>query len=141
MEQGVVFIDNQNRIAYCNPATVRIRGIKLEEARGESILNVHPFSAREKVIQIIESLKSGQIKGHQRMKILNLSSSLLLTQGSGSHTNLWKKCSRGISKKNQDPSEIPKGWESGSPSFRKSLNFIREKSGSKANWEREAPLR
>jgi hypothetical protein len=69
MEQGVVFIDNQNRIAYCNPAAERIRGIKLEEAMGESILNYHPFSAREKVIQIIERLKSGQIKGHQRMNV------------------------------------------------------------------------
>ncbi len=69
MEEGVVFIDNQNRIAYCNPVAERIRGIKLEEAMGESILNYHPFSAREKVIQIVERLKSGQIKGHQRMNV------------------------------------------------------------------------
>ena len=69
MEQGVVFIDDQNRIAYCNPAAEKIRNIKLDEVVGQSILEYHPFSAREKVIRIIEDLKSVQLKGHHRMNV------------------------------------------------------------------------
>jgi hypothetical protein len=69
MEQGVVFIDDQNRIAYCNPAAEKIRNIKLDEVVGQSILEYHPFSARDKVIRIIEDLKSVQLKGHHRMNV------------------------------------------------------------------------
>jgi PAS domain S-box-containing protein len=69
MEQGVVFIDDQNRIAYCNPAAEKIRNIKLDEVVGQSILEYHPFSAHEKVIRIIEDLKSVQLKGHHRMNV------------------------------------------------------------------------
>jgi PAS domain S-box-containing protein len=69
MEQGVVFVDDQNRIAYCNPAAERIRNIKLSEMMGKSIIEYHPFRAHEKVIQIIDDLKSGGVPGHQRMNI------------------------------------------------------------------------
>jgi two-component system phosphate regulon sensor histidine kinase PhoR len=69
MEQGIVFVDDQNRIAYCNPAAEEIRNIKLDEVVGKSILECHPFRAHEKVIQIIDELKSGRMEGHQRMNI------------------------------------------------------------------------
>ena len=69
MDQGVVFIDNENRIAYCNPAAEKIRNIKLNEVMGKSILEYHPFKAREKVVQIIAELKCGRMKGHHRMNI------------------------------------------------------------------------
>jgi PAS domain S-box-containing protein len=69
MEEGVVFIDNQNRIAYCNPAAEKIRNIKLDEVVGQSILEYHPFSARDKVIRIIDDLKSSQLQGRHRMNL------------------------------------------------------------------------
>ena len=69
MDQGVVFIDDQNRIAYCNPAAEKIRDIKLDEAVGKSILEYHPFKAREKVVQIITELKCGRLRGYHRMNI------------------------------------------------------------------------
>jgi len=69
MEQGVVFIDEQNRIAYCNPAAERIRNIKLEDVLGRGILECHPSRAHEKVVQIIDDLKSGRIQGHHLMNI------------------------------------------------------------------------
>ncbi len=69
MEQGVVFVDDQNRIAYCNPAAEEIRNIKLDEVVGKSIIEFHPFRAHEKVIQIIDELKSGRMEGRQRMNI------------------------------------------------------------------------
>ncbi|MCJ7784408.1 MAG: PAS domain-containing protein [Desulfobacterales bacterium] len=69
MEQGVVFIDDRNRIAYCNPAAEKIRKIKLDEVLGRSILECHPFRAYEKVIKIIDDLKSGRVRGHHLMNI------------------------------------------------------------------------
>jgi PAS domain S-box-containing protein len=69
MDQGIVFIDDQNRIAYCNPAAEKIRNIKLLEVMGKSILEYHPFRVHERVIQIIDELKSRRMKGHHRMNI------------------------------------------------------------------------
>ena len=69
MEQGVVFIDDQNRIAYCNPAAEKIRNIKMNEVLNQSVLNYHPQRAHPKVLQIIEDLRAGKAKGHRRMNI------------------------------------------------------------------------
>ena len=69
MEQGVVFIDEQNRITYCNPAAEKIRDIQLEKVLGQSILECHPAKSHPKVLNIIEDLRSGEVKGHHRMHI------------------------------------------------------------------------
>ncbi len=69
MEQGVVFIDNQNRIAYVNPAAEKIRNTPLRDMLGQSILNCHPAKIHAKVLNIIEDLKSGKINGHHRMNL------------------------------------------------------------------------
>ena len=69
MEQGVVFIDDRNRIAYCNPAAEKIRNIKLDQVLGRSILDYHPKKAHPKVVHMIEDLKSGHVKGHHRMNL------------------------------------------------------------------------
>src|SRR3972149_2482916 len=69
MEQGVVFIDDRNRIAYCNPAAERIRKIKTDQVLGRSIMDFHPKKAHPKVLHIIEDLKSGRVEGHHRMNL------------------------------------------------------------------------
>src|SRR5512136_2502309 len=69
MEQGVIFIDDQNRIAYCNPAAAKIQNMDADRVLGQSILDWHPRKAHSEVLQIIEDLKSGQMKGHYRMNI------------------------------------------------------------------------
>lgn len=69
MKQGVVFIDDQNRIAYCNPATEEIRNIQQDKVLGQSILECHPVSSHPKVLKIIEDLRSGKVTGHHRMNI------------------------------------------------------------------------
>lgn len=69
MEQGVVFIDDQNRIAYFNPAAERLRNAPLQDMLGKSILDCHPVKAHGKLMKIIENLRSGKIKGHHRMNL------------------------------------------------------------------------
>ena len=69
MEQGVVFIDDRNRIAYCNPAAEKIRKIKMKRVLGRSILDLHPKKAHPKVLHIIEALRSRQAEEHHRMNI------------------------------------------------------------------------
>ncbi len=69
MEQGVIFVDAQNRIAYCNPAAANIRDIDADRVLGQSILSWHPRKAHAKVLQIIKDMKSGQMKGHYRMNV------------------------------------------------------------------------
>jgi len=69
MEQGVVFIDDQNRIAYCNPSAEKIRNICLNKILGQSILECHPSKAHPKVLKIIEDLRSEKVQGHHRMNI------------------------------------------------------------------------
>jgi two-component system phosphate regulon sensor histidine kinase PhoR len=69
MEQGVVFIDDQNRIAYCNAAAEKIRNIQLNKVLNDSILEYHPSKSHPKVLSIIDDLRSGKVKGHHRMNI------------------------------------------------------------------------
>jgi len=69
MEQGILFIDDQNRVVCCNPAGERIRNIRLEEILGRSVLEFHPHENHPKVMNIIEDLRSGKVTGRHRMNI------------------------------------------------------------------------
>jgi len=69
MEQGVVFIDDRNRVAYCNPAAEKIRKIKMGRVLDRSILDFHPRKVHSKVLQVIQDLKSGKAEGHHRMNV------------------------------------------------------------------------
>jgi PAS domain S-box-containing protein len=69
MEQGVLFIDDQNLIVYCNPASEKIRNVTLDKIFGRSILECHPSKSRPKVLKIINDLRSEKVKGHHRMNI------------------------------------------------------------------------
>jgi two-component system phosphate regulon sensor histidine kinase PhoR len=69
MEQGIVFVDDQNRIAYCNPAAERIRNIRLEDVQDQPILKFHPEKSHSKVLNIIEDLRSRKAEGHHRMNV------------------------------------------------------------------------
>ena len=69
MEQGVLFIDDENLIVYCNPASGKIRNVSLDQIFGRSILECHPSKSRSKVLKIINDLRSEKVKGHHRMNI------------------------------------------------------------------------
>lgn len=69
MEQGVLFINDQNVIVYCNPAAEKIRNVSLGKIFDRSILECHPANAHPKVLKIINDLRSEKVKGHHRMNI------------------------------------------------------------------------
>jgi PAS domain S-box-containing protein len=69
MKQGVLFIDDQDRIAYWNPAAGEIRNIQQKKVLGQSILDCHPSQSHPKVLKIIEDLRLGKVKGHHLMNI------------------------------------------------------------------------
>ena len=69
IRQGVLFIDDQDKIAYWNPAAGEIRNIQQKKILGQSILECHPLQSHPKVQKIIEDLRSGRVKGHHLMNI------------------------------------------------------------------------
>ena len=69
MRQGVLFIDDQDRIAYCNLAAEKIRNIQQDKVLGQSILECHPSHSHPKVLRIIEDLRSAKVTGHHLMNI------------------------------------------------------------------------
>jgi PAS domain S-box-containing protein len=69
MEQGVVFVDSQNRIAYCNPAAEKIQNIRQDQILDQSILGLHPNKSHPKILKVIDDLRSGHVKGHHLMNV------------------------------------------------------------------------
>lgn len=69
MEQGIVFIDDQNKMAYFNPAAERLRDTPLRDRLGRSVLDCHPQKVHPNVLKMIEDLRTGKIKGHHRMNV------------------------------------------------------------------------
>lgn len=61
MQDGVVFIDNKNSIAFSNNAVERIR--KVKEKVGKPIKVCHPQRVHEDLVQKIDDLKYGGLNG------------------------------------------------------------------------------
>jgi len=66
MAEGVIFIDDQNVVRLCNPVGGSIRGVSVEEITGKNFLECHPKPTHEKVLQIIEHLKTDRKKELKR---------------------------------------------------------------------------
>lgn len=69
MEQGVVFIDDQNLIAYGNPAAEKALNAQVDKFLGQSLLVCHPPQLHAKVLDIIDELKSGKALNYHSMNI------------------------------------------------------------------------
>jgi two-component system phosphate regulon sensor histidine kinase PhoR len=60
MAEGVIFIDDQNIVRLCNPVGGTIRGVKGEEIVSKPFLDCHPKATHQKVLDVIELLKTGK---------------------------------------------------------------------------------
>ncbi|MFQ6137319.1 MAG: PAS domain S-box protein [Candidatus Hydrothermarchaeales archaeon] len=67
MVEGVIFIDADNRILFCNRAAEQQRGIKAEQIIGKSVMDCHPYQSRKKVQQIINDIQRGKTMFHHRI--------------------------------------------------------------------------
>ncbi|TAL17598.1 PAS domain S-box protein [bacterium] len=59
MEEGVIFLDHEDVIRYINPAAERIRKVRAARLVGRHILSIHKGQTRERVEELLESLKAG----------------------------------------------------------------------------------
>jgi len=67
MSEGVVFLDENDIIRICNPAAESVRRVKAERILGKSILTLHPPRMHHRILELIESLKSGKISSGSRI--------------------------------------------------------------------------
>lgn len=55
--EGVLFIDEENRVAYSNKNSAELRGKDIVSVLGKNFLECHPPEKRRKVLEIVEGLK------------------------------------------------------------------------------------
>ncbi len=67
LPEGVVFLDDEDVIRYCNPAAERIRGLCADKIVGRLIYTIHPAKAHPRIRELIASLKSGIVATSHRV--------------------------------------------------------------------------
>ena len=70
MAEGVIFIDAENIVRICNPVGGEIRGVKGVDIVGKPFLDCHPERVYEKVLELIEKLKTGERREISRVVCL-----------------------------------------------------------------------
>lgn len=68
MADGVIFINPDGRVAFCNSAAERIRKVKRENVVGETVFEFHPSHLDKTINNILDEFKSGK-KGSFRRKM------------------------------------------------------------------------
>jgi len=67
MNEGVIFLDSNHVIQFCNPAAERIRKIKADRIVGRSIFDIHPRSAHPQLSEMLINMKSGALPANHRV--------------------------------------------------------------------------
>jgi len=67
MNEGVIFLDSNHVIQFCNPAAERIRKVKADRIVGQSIFDIHPRSAHPQLSEMLISMKSGALPTNHRI--------------------------------------------------------------------------
>ncbi len=67
MAQGLIFIDREKVVRLCNPVGAKIMGVKPEKLLGKNFLNCHPKYVHEKVLSVVESLRTGKSLEEKRI--------------------------------------------------------------------------
>lgn len=62
--EGVVFVDNENKITLINDAAELIFGIKREDWYGRNFKDSHSEKAHEKALQLIMEMREGKLKSY-----------------------------------------------------------------------------
>jgi len=67
MNEGVIFLDAEDRIAYLNPAAERIRRVSAEKFVGRPIHELHPARVHAAVDELLNCLKEGRAASRHRV--------------------------------------------------------------------------
>lgn len=67
LSEGIIFVNTDNRVVFCNHAAEVIRGIRKEDIIGNSVMDCHVPKMRQAVEKIIESFKSNKASEYHRM--------------------------------------------------------------------------
>ncbi len=67
MPEGVIFLDDEDVIRFCNQAAERIRGIRADKIVGRLIYTIHPAKAHPRIRELLASLKSGVVATSNRV--------------------------------------------------------------------------
>ena len=67
LSDGIIFVNTENRVVFCNHAAEVIRGIREEDIIGNSIYDCHPEKLRKSVDKIIENFKAKKVAEYRRM--------------------------------------------------------------------------
>lgn len=62
--EGVVFVDNDNKVTLLNDAAETIFGIQREDWYGKDFKNAHSEKAHEKALELITEMREGKIKSY-----------------------------------------------------------------------------
>jgi len=67
LTEGIIFVNTENRVVFCNRAAEVIRGIREEDIVGNSVMDCHKPQMRKAVEKIIESFKENKASEYHRM--------------------------------------------------------------------------
>lgn len=67
MPEGVIFLDDEDVIRFCNQATERIRDVRADKIIGRLIYTIHPAHAHPRIRELLASLKSGIVSTSNRV--------------------------------------------------------------------------
>ena len=65
--EGIIFADQEDRLTYINQMAATIRGIRVENFIGRSILAVHSPKSSERIGQLLQGLRDGLITQSRRV--------------------------------------------------------------------------
>ena len=67
MAEGVMFLDSDDIVRYCNTAVEQIRRLRAGRILGRSIFDLHPPGMHHRIRELLASLKSGTISAGNRV--------------------------------------------------------------------------
>lgn len=67
MNEGVIFLDSNHVIQFCNHAAEKIRKVKADRIIGRSIFDIHPHRAHPQLSEMLISMKTGALPASHRI--------------------------------------------------------------------------
>jgi len=67
MQEGVIFLDEEDVIRFCNAAAERIRGVRADKIVGRLIYTIHPTNAHPRIRELLTSLRAGVVSTSNRV--------------------------------------------------------------------------